>query len=321
MSKDILANFNKQLAFEPKIENESALVKRPKIIIAGMGGSNLASGLLKIWNPALDIVIHRDYGLPNMAPDELENCLVIASSYSGNTEETISALETAIEKSLPVAVISTGGKLLDIARQHNAPFIRLPDTGIEPRLASGFFVKSFLKIIGEGEVPRQLSDLADSINPSDYESQGKDIAEKIKNKIPVIYASVPDAPLAYIWKVDFNETAAIPAFCNAFPELNHNEMAGFGDGPLEQLSAEKFHFLFLRDDNDSERIKKRMDLTAKLFKERGFGVEAVSISGATVWHKIFGCVLTGHWTAFHLAENYKTAGNRKIIEDFKRSLG
>lgn len=143
MTIDAIKNFNKQFEYEPVIENKSKLGKKDKFIVAGMGGSHLAAGLLKIWRPDLDLTIHKDYGLPDVS-----DSLVILSSYSGNTEEIINTLEKGIENNLSMAIISTGGNLIELAKKHSLPYIQIPITGIQPRSALGYSIKALFKIMG-----------------------------------------------------------------------------------------------------------------------------------------------------------------------------
>ncbi len=106
---EAIKNFNTQFGYVPEIKNKENLVLKKKYIVAGMGGSQLATGLIQIWNPELEIISHRDYGLPAMPEEALTERIVILSSYSGNTEEVIDAFEKAKEKKLAMAVISVGG--------------------------------------------------------------------------------------------------------------------------------------------------------------------------------------------------------------------
>ena len=165
---EAIKNFNKQLSYQPEIENQENLIKKSGLVIVGMGGSNLAPGLLQIWKPNLNITIWRDYGLPDWTPEKLKDKLIVLSSYSGNTEETIDAFKTARERNLPMAVISTGGKLLSLAIENSVPYIKLPDTGIQPRSALGLSVKAFLKLMGEEGELEKINELAESLKPKDY---------------------------------------------------------------------------------------------------------------------------------------------------------
>lgn len=313
MMYEAIKNFNKQFEYEPVIENEAKLVKKNKFIVAGMGGSHLAAGLLKIWKPDIDLTVNRDYGLPTVSSDSL----VILSSYSGNTEEVIDAFERGIKSNLKVAVISTGGKLIDLAREHSIPFIQIPNTGIQPRSALGYSLRALLKLIGEEEMLKGLSTLSNTLNPSEYENQGKALAEKLKNKVPVIYSSTRNMPIAYNWKIKFNETGKVPAFYNVFSELNHNEMQGYA---IKELS-EKFHFIILKDKEDNPRILKRMEVLEKMYKNRGMSVDVIEINGEDKYHKVFASLILADWAAYYTAEQYGLEAEQvPMIEEFKKLI-
>lgn len=320
MMKEAIQNFPKQFSWEPKIENEDQLQQYSKFVVAGMGGSSLGADLLKVWNPLLDLVIHRDYGLPEIAEADLSRTLVIASSYSGNTEETLSALETAIEFGVAVAIIAAGGKLLEKAKELGLPYVELPADGIQPRMATGFSMKALLALLGMDEALGEIATIA-KLNIKPSEVAGKKLAEKLAGKVPVIYASRVNMPVAYNWKIKFNETGKIPAFANRFPELNHNEMTGFDPVPKTKSLSEHFHFIFLRDGEDHERIQKRMEVTAKLYRDRGFAVEEIELSGGNIWEKIFSSTLLADWTAYYLAESYGADPESvPLVEEFKKLI-
>ena len=125
--------------------------------------------------------------------------------------------------------------------------------------------------------------------------------------------------LGYIWKVIINETAKIPSFCNRFPELNHNEVAGFEN---EKLSK-GFHFVFLRDIDDDRtgRIGLRMEKLNEIYGKKGLPVTKLELKGESHLKKIFSSVILAHWTAYYLAKQYGVNPEKTdIIEDFKKSL-
>lgn len=105
--EEAIRNFHQQLLFEAEVKNQERWQRFSKFIVAGMGGSQLGAGLLKVWQPDLPLVVHHDYGLPSLPEDELKNSLIIASSYSGNTEETIDAFGAVLAKRLTVTNVST----------------------------------------------------------------------------------------------------------------------------------------------------------------------------------------------------------------------
>ena len=315
-----IKNFNNQFLYEPEIKNRENLAKKSSFVVIGMGGSALAPLLLKTWKLKIDIIIHRDYGLPEFL-EEFKDKLIILSSYSGNTEEVIDAFKKAKEENLNMAVISTGGKLLSLAKENNIPYIELPDTGIQPRLALGLSVKAFLKFMGEEDELKKLSELATTLNPSDYEKNGKNLAQRMKNHIPVIYSSNNSSSIIYNWKIKLNETGKIPAFYNVFPELNHNEMTGFDIKDSTKELSSKFYFIILKDKKDNPEISKRMDVLTKLYKDRNFQVEIIELNGKNTWHKIFSSLILADWVAYYTALGYGLDSEQvPMVEEFKKLI-
>jgi glucose/mannose-6-phosphate isomerase len=318
---EAIKNFHKQFEWKPAVENSGKLGKYSKFIVAGMGGSNLAADLLKIRKPDLDITTHRDYGLPLLPKSASKDTLVIASSYSGNTEETISAFKEAIKKKIPVAVVSIGGKLLELAKKYKKPFVQMPDLGIQPRSAIGFNIKADLALMSERVMLREIGNLSKLLKPHELERAGKALAEKLLGHTPVIYSSVRNFGIAYNWKVKFNETGKIPAFINLFSEINHNEMTGFDvQGSTRELSR-NFHFVFLKDVNDNPKIVKRMNITERLYRERGLPVEVVMLSGKDYFHKIFSSLVFADWASYYTALEYGVDPEQvPMVEEFKKLI-
>jgi glucose/mannose-6-phosphate isomerase len=318
---EAIKNFNKQFLYEPEIVNADNLVKTSSFIVVGMGGSALAPLLLKTWKTKIDIIIHRDYGLPEFLEEELKKKLIILSSYSGNTEEVVDAFIQAKEQNLNMAVITTGGKLLTLAKENNIPYIELPDMKIQPRSALGLSIKAFLKFMGEEEELKKISELATTLKPADYEENGKKLAEKMKNHIPVIYSSNNNSSIIYNWKIKLNETGKIPAFYNVFPELNHNEMTGFDIKDSTSELSSKFHFIILKDEKDNPEIFKRIEVLGKLLKDRNFQVEILELGGKDTWLKIFSSLVLADWTAYYTALQYGLESEQvPMVEEFKKLI-
>ncbi len=319
--KEAIQNFPSQFAYEPEIENSEYLKPKGKFIVLGMGGSHLAADLLKAWNPFIDVIIHSDYGLPALPDDELKERLIIASSYSGNTEEALDGFEKAREKELALAAISTGGKLLEQAGKTNTPLVRMPDTGIQPRSALGFSFKGLLKLMGEEDTLEETKELTDTLQPKALEEEGKTLAEELKNHVPVIYSSTRNGPIGYNWKIKFNETGKIPAFCNVLPELNHNEMTGFDAQKESKSLAKNFSFIFLKDASDHPRTVRRMEILEKLYKIRKLTVKIIELKGKSELEKIFSSLILADWAAFYTAELYGLDPNEvPMVEEFKRLI-
>ncbi len=321
MMEESLLNFAQQFSQELEVENAEEWQRYDRFLIAGMGGSALAAQLFSSFRPELDLIIHRDYGLPALPSERWRNRLVIASSYSGNTEETLSAFEEARMKHMRVAAISTGGKLLEIAKPQNIPFMRLPDLNLQPRLAVGVSFLGLCKLMGDEELYEKARQLAFELRPKELQEQGNKLAQELTGKIPVIYGSGYTFPIANQWKITFNETSRIPAFANAFPELNHNEMAGFDITEGTKELGSKFHIVILKRKRDLDQVKKRMEVAEALWKARGLQVSEVQLEGRSELLQAFSAILLGHFTGFALAKQYGTAsGKDEMIEEFKKRI-
>jgi len=312
-----IEGFAGQFRYEPVIEQKKNLKKATSFLLAGMGGSHLASEIIQAWNPLSRIKTWSDYGLPEVE----KTCLVILSSYSGNTEETISAYKEAVKRKLNKAVISTGGKLIELAKKDGTPYIKLPATGIQPRSALGFSVRAVLCLMGEEKGLRELRALGKTLNPKNDEDEGRRLAGETKGCVPVVYASRKNSGIAYNWKIKLNETGKIPAFCNVLPELNHNEMTGFDRKPSSKKLSENFFFLLLKDKKDNQKIQKRMEILERLYKERGLKVKQIPLRGRGVFEKIFSSLLLADWIALYTAEGYGLEAEEvPMVEEFKKLM-
>lgn len=319
---ETIKNFHQQFGYEPKIENAKNLKKAfSKFIIAGMGGSNLVADLLRIRDHYIDIIVHKNYGLPKISEEELRERLLIANSYSGNTEEIVDFLMQAISRKLAVAVIATGGRLIELAKKHRLPYIQMPSTGILPLSALGFNMKAVVKLINRNDWLEELTVLASLLKPSEIEATGKVLAKKLQGFAPVIYSSPENIGIAYNWKIKFNETGKIPAFYNVFSELNHNEMTGFDVKEGNRELTEKFYFIILKDNDDHPRIQKRMGVLEKLYRDRGLPVETIALRCPSVFHKIFTSLILADWTAYYTASQYGLEPEQvPMIEEFKKLI-
>lgn len=319
--KQAIRDFPKQFSYEPVVENSGALGKHDAFMVAGMGGSHLASGLLSLQNPARDLIVHRGYGLPVLRPEDATERLFIASSYSGNTEEVLDFLDAALEQKLHVAAVSVGGALVEKACERNIPYVQLPDTGIQPRMALGFSLRAQMKLMGDDAGLSETALLTRTLMCEDCEKRGRALAQTLNGKIPVIYASAQNQPIAYNWKIKFNETGKIPAFYNVFSELNHNEMTGFDALDKNRALSERFHFIFLHDAADHPRIQKRMEITKKLYENRAFPVTILQLEGKGIWERIFTSLLTADWAALFTAQQYGAEAEQvPMVEEFKRLM-
>lgn len=316
-----IRDFPKQFEFEPGIVNGEKLKKYRQYIVCGMGGSAKPAELLKDYLPELDLTVSSDYGLPPLAQGNLKSSLIILSSYSGNTEEVLEAWQQAKKIKLDLLVISVGGELLKLARDNSLPYIKLPDTGIQPRSALGFSFLALLKACGQNNLLKDAKVLRKVLVAEDYEEQGKSLAKKIKGKVPVIYASTNYQAVAFTWKIKFNETGKIPAFYNVLPELNHNEMTGFDVKDSSRTLSQKFLFIFLVDKDGSPRHQQRFAVLKKLYEDRGLPVEVINITGPTKLAKMFSSLILADWAAFYTAKIYGLEAEQvPMVEEFKKLI-
>ena len=319
MEKSIL-NLPKQFAFHPKVENAKSLKPAEKIIVAGMGGSAFPAELLKTAHPELDIINHRDYELPSLSASQKPKTLVIASSYSGNTEETISAFETARKAKLNLAALTIGGKLRALAKKFKVTYIQIPDTKIQPRMATGFVVVGLSKLIGLKD-ETSFASLSKNLKPEKFQKEGKALSEKLWDQIPIIYASKRNFPIAECWKIKFNENTKIPAFWNFLPEMNHNEMTGLDARKTTSNLSANFHLIFLKDSSDSSRNQRRFAVSQKILGARGLNQTEIKLEGKNIWEKIFNPILLADWTSFHLAKYYGVNPEPvPMVEEFKKLI-
>ncbi len=324
--RQVILDSIKQFDVELDFFNQFQLRRRSfnKVILCGMGGSAIIGNVLfhfksRKYSPLaikLPIYIHRSYFLP---PEADENALIICISYSGETEEPISAYQKAKEKDLEVAAICCGGLLAQLCTQNKSPWVKILPT-LEPRMSLGYQLSALIKIflaygLLDQSAKNEIIDLSKKIIPAQIEIEAKNYCARLRNKIPIIYSSDENQALARIWKIMFNENTKIPSFWNIIPELNHNEMAGWTNafGP--------FHIIFLQDDEDLTQIKKRMSMTADLLNQKGLSTDFIKLTGDNVLEKLLRGIVFGNWLSYHMALFYGTDPNPiEIIEQLKKML-
>ncbi len=301
------------------------------IVVTGLGGSAIGGDLLRAYvadKISTPVVVNRDYVLPEfVGPDTL----VFAVSYSGNTEETLSAYDDAQARGASIIAITAGGKLGEYAKRDGVPVIRVPG-GVSPRAATGYLFLPTLRVLQKlgmlpdvtGEIINMISHLKElrkKLGP-DAAAAGnpaKQLAGKLHKKIPVIWgASGITGVVAQRWKGQINENAKAPAYWNVVPELNHNEIVGF-QFPLEILK--KIHIVFLRDRQDHPRVQKRVEITKKLVKDVVDGYTEVWSSGDGTIPRLYSLIYTGDYASVYLAALYGIdPGPVKAIDYLKKEL-
>jgi glucose/mannose-6-phosphate isomerase len=276
------------------------------LIVAGMGGSSvggrLAAGALgpRLRRP---LALAMGYDIPSWIGRET---LVLCSSYSGSTEETLATYDAAKEAGAPRIVATTGGPLAERARTDGVPVVPLPG-GFQPRAAVGYSLVTALEaaalcgaapsVRDEIEAAAGLAaELAIEWGPDGAEDgDAKRLARALHGTIPVITGAGLTASVAYRWKTQINENAEIPAFASKLPEHDHNEVVGWG-GAAGRLGA-----VFLEDPEGDERAARRIEVTAEIAAEGAAVVERVTARGETRLERLVSLVLLGDLVSLYLA--------------------
>jgi glucose/mannose-6-phosphate isomerase len=285
-----------------------------KVLVIGMGGSAMGGDLVRSLvapEARVPIIVHRGYDLPAFVDDKT---LVIISSYSGNTEETLSGFSQALETGAKKLAITTGGKLKKLADENSIPVLTF-NYRSQPRAALAF---SFLPIlcfmqklgvVGDKSaevdealnVLQKLSIKIDETRPVS-KNPARQLAEKLHGHLSVIYGAGLLSEVAHRWKTQFNENSKAWAFYEVFPELNHNAVVGYQFPP--EL-AEKIVVVLLRSELLSQRIRLRYEVTCELLKRAGVHYEFVDGEGTKPLSQMLSLVLFGDYVSYYLAILYR----------------
>lgn len=300
------------------------------IIVAGMGGSALAADLAKsLLKEALTIPfdVIKDYNLPHYAG---RDTLVIASSHSGNTEETLSCLEQAIERGCQIAIIATGGKVDEVAKKERILSALIPKD-CQPRMAVVYSLRALLEVLNAFKLIDRtyIDELTAASTWLEKESSlwvkdvptkqnyAKQLALIAVGKTPVFYGGSLMAPLAYKWKISWNENAKNVAFCNYLPEFSHNEFVGWTSHPIEK----PFAVFDLLSDFEHPRILKRFSLTDRMLSGKRPKSTVVPLAGKTpLQQMLWGCVLADFASIYVAILNNVDPTQVNLIEKFKKAL-
>jgi glucose/mannose-6-phosphate isomerase len=310
--------------------NDFADIKN--IVIVGMGGSAIGGDLARTFLQKKLLVpfsICRHYELPEYVDDE---SLVIASSYSGNTEETLAAVDDAINRKAMIAAMTTNGMLEDVCKLNDIPYVTLP-AGLQPRAALGYSFIPLMVFFEKIKLIRNVSSEVEKIvnglkrfrdayiegNKAE-ENPAKSLAEKIKGRIPIIYTgpTLMDA-VGIRWKGQICENSKNLAFVNQFAEFNHNELVGWSD--VAARFKDQLIVIMLHDQDDHPQIKKRMGIVKELIKKIGVEVVDIESQGDTVLTRMFGLIQYGDFVSYYLAAlNHVDPTPVHVIQELKGAL-
>jgi len=301
------------------------------LVVTGLGGSAIGGDLTRsVAGPQLDIplIVNRDYDLPAFLNT---SSLVFACSYSGNTEETLSAYQQARQARAPIVCITSGGRLEAMAKTDGVPVLGLP-AGLPPRAALGH---SLLMLLAALQTMQILPDMGESIqetiellerlrkrygtlNP-ETANPAKSLAHSLSGRIVAIYGSngIMDAA-AYRWRSQIAENAKNLAFHHVLPEMNHNELVGwlYPDDMLRRIGV-----VLLRDKGDHPQVQRRFDLTRELIAEKAGAMHEIWSEGDSLLARVLSTIYLGDFVSLYLAYlNGIDPTPVQVIDSFKSKL-
>ena len=322
--------------FVGSLKLDLAFVSRYKkeyrnIVVSGMGGSAIGGDILRVYaanKTPIPVLVVRDYNIPAFVD---QNTLFLAVSYSGNTEETLSAYSQAREKGASIICITTGGKLKAMAEQDGYEVVEIP-SGLVPRAATGCLFAPLALLLDElgiiegvyqelQETVEVLQGMREQLHPGVEagRNQARVIAGKLKDSLPVIWGTAGISEVAALrWKAQINENAKCPAYYSIFPELNHNEIVGF-EVPQELLAS--ISCIILRDKYDNERVKRRIEISKDIIKDQVKEIIEVNSQGESYLARFYSLVYIGDYASVYLALEYGINPTPvKVIDYLKAQL-
>jgi glucose/mannose-6-phosphate isomerase len=308
-------------------------VEPVRVMFSGMGGSAIGGDVIRSWlGPSMDIPIHvnRGYDIPRFAG---KGTLFVSISFSGNTEETLSAFDKALERGCHVLALSSGGSLEAKAKEAGVAFHRIEaPEGTVPRAALGHMLVPLAQLIqnmGLAQVKEDLEEtlsvlrvLKDSLGPAvEWEAnESKGLATNIHGTIPVIHGHGPLEVAALRWKTQLNENSKVLAWADFLPEMDHNSLVGWAGDPTTQNHS----CVILRDriiEDQDPRIKRRIEATKEAGWAKAGRVLEVSSKGQGLMARIMSSIYKGDYTSLYLAVLRRVDPTPvEVIEALKRRL-
>lgn len=322
--KTLIEGFTKQLQEALSIANSATITPKPaihNIVVTGLGGSGIGGTILSELvqkECTVPIVINKDYFLPAFVN---ANSLVIISSYSGDTEETLSAMQDAIDKQAQIVCVTSGGKVATLAHQFGYDLIVIPG-GNPPRSCIGYSLVQLIKIIQHNgfvktdllqQVASSISLLASEQNT--IKAEAVQIADALFGKLPVIYALGSCEGVAVRFRQQLNENSKMLCWHHSLPEMNHNELVGWTERN-DALAVVTFRTAF-----DFERTIKRYEVCKPLFAKYSASVTDLIAKGNSRLEQFFYLIHLGDWISCYLADLKKIdAVEVNIITSLKNEL-
>jgi len=322
--KNLIEGFTRQLSEALRIGQAVDLV-RPgsdirNILISGMGASGIGANLvesLTFGRVPIPITVSKGYNIPQFVSP---HTLFIACSYSGDAEETLAAVQKAMLKRAHIICITSGGRLLELAREYNLFYIQIPGGSSTPRAMISYMIISLLyalyhtNLIGAAFI-KETENAIESLNRSEKAIliESEIIAKKLKGKLPVIYCDGRLHAMAVRFQNQLNENAKQLAHVNTFPELNHNEIEGW---QFPQSILSQVQVIYLYSDHDHERVEKRMEICREIFEKRSNPIIDIVAEGASLLEQYYYLIHLTDWISYFLARENQADPNEPGAVDF-----
>jgi glucose/mannose-6-phosphate isomerase len=291
------------------------------IVVTGLGGSGIGGSIVQNFvfdKLTVPFIVNKDYFLPAFVN---KHSLVIVCSYSGNTEETLMAMQQARKQKATIVCITSGGKVAEIAKAKKLDCILVP-AGMPPRSCLGYSMVQLLWVLHhfqlitnsfEKEIKGAIKKMI--ANEEDTQKQSLTIAKKMVGKTPIVYSASTIEGVAVRFRQQINENSKMLAWHGAVPEMNHNELVGWRDNATDKV------VVILRNHDDFDRVQLRIEIGKEIMKKYKPTILEIYSEGKTYWERIFHLIHITDWISVHLADLRELdATEVKVIDFLKKSL-
>ena len=323
LMKDLIAAFPEQMRQAVAIGEKASLTPSKNeirnVFVSGLGGSGIGGTIMaQITDKQLQVpfIVNKDYFIPSFIN---ENTLVIICSYSGNTEETVQAMQAALAKNAKITCITSGGKIAEMAKENNCDTITIPG-GMPPRSCFGlsfiqlFYVLNAHKLIND-DFRNDLKSTIDLLvdNADAIKVEAKEIAQQLIGKLPIIYCETRYEGVAVRLRQQINENGKMLCWHNVLPEMNHNELVGWTEPHPEAV------VLMFRCEDDYIRTQKRMEISASITQKFAPGYIEMKAKGTTQLQRSIYLLHLGDWVSWYIAEIKNIDATEVNVIDFLKN--
>jgi glucose/mannose-6-phosphate isomerase len=328
----LLLDFHKQVAEASVIGRSAPIPVKAgwsSIVVTGLGGSAIGGDILRSYTAGeigIPVAVNRTYALPAFAD---ETTLVIVSSYSGDTEETVASYADAVKRRTGVLCITSGGEVARMAARHRHPLITIP-RGLPPRAALGYsFFPMLIALERMKLIPAQGKAVAETIallkrkakaySALNGPNTALEAAKHFYTKLPVVYSASDRFDAVNLrWRGQLAENAKVLSLGHVLPEMNHNELVGW---KVLRRIMQDMAVVFLADKGDHKRVRLRARITKEIAGEYAASTMEVASEGTSLLARIFSLIVLGDWTSFYLAVlNGVDPTPVKVIDYLKHEL-